>query len=114
MTRKIIRAGMVAVLAGSAIVAAVPAQASQIRPRVNQGDEYIDTYYSNAQETIIVGKYAWGSCGNYSTGDTDTPYYTLFWYNCASVGEAGRLPAGLRASQSASGLLCGPSLLNIL
>jgi len=94
MTRKIIHVGIAAVLAGSALAAGVPAQASQIRPRVNQGDEYIDTFYSSAQETTVVGKYAWGSCGNYSTGDTNTPYYTLFWYNCSSVGEASKLPGG--------------------
>ncbi|HXL93532.1 MAG TPA: hypothetical protein VN969_31760 [Streptosporangiaceae bacterium] len=44
MARKIVRAGMVAVLAGSALAAAVPAQASQIRPGVVQGYEYVTTY----------------------------------------------------------------------
>jgi hypothetical protein len=90
MTRKIIYAGIIAVLAGSALTAAVPAQASQplqARPGVNQGYEYIDTYYSDAQKTTVVGKYAWGSCGNYSTGNTYSPYYTTFSYQCSAVGE---------------------------
>ena len=83
MARKIIRAGMVAVLAGAALAAGVPAQASQIRPDVVQGYEYITTFYSNAQETTVVGTYAHGSCGNYATGVTSL-YHTIVVYQCAS------------------------------
>jgi len=86
MTRKIIHAGIIAVLAGSSLTAAVPAHASQVRPNVAQGYEYIDTYYSNAQKTVVIGKYAWGACGNYSTGTTSS-YFTVFSYQCSSVGE---------------------------
>jgi hypothetical protein len=83
MARKVIRAGIVAVLAGSALAAAVPAQASQIRPGVVQGYEYITTFYSNAQETTVVGTYAHGSCGNYDTGVTSL-YHTIVVYQCPS------------------------------
>jgi hypothetical protein len=90
MNKKIIHAGIIAVLAGSALTAAVPAQASQpsrARPAVNPGYEYIDTFYSDAQKTTVVGKYAWGACGNYSTGNTYSPYYTTFSYQCSGVGQ---------------------------
>jgi hypothetical protein len=83
VARKIIRAGIVAVLAGSALAAAAPAHASQIRPGVVQGYEYVTTFYSNAQETTVVGTYAHGSCGNYATGVTSL-YHTINVYQCPS------------------------------
>ena len=84
MAKKIIRAGIVAVLAGATLMAALPAQATQIRPHFPQGEEYLLTYYSNAQETTIVGEYAYGSCPkSYVTG-TSSAYYTVHVYQCPS------------------------------
>jgi hypothetical protein len=85
MARMIIHAGIIAVIAGSTLAAALPAQAMQIRPQVTQGLEYVDTWYSNAQETTVVGTRHYGSCGLSVTGVT-SPYMTLSFYLCPSPG----------------------------
>ena len=80
MARKIIRPVIVAALAGAALTAALPAQAS---PRVAQGTEIYVTYFSNAQETTVVGSHWYGSCGLGSTGTTSS-YYMVHEYLCPS------------------------------
>ena len=79
MARKIIRAGIVAVLAGAALTVAVPANAYIVGPF---GQEYITTYYSNAQHTTEVGQIISGACGFSETGTTSA-YSTTFQYACS-------------------------------
>jgi hypothetical protein len=81
MARKIIRVGIVATLAGAALAAGLPAHAMQISPRITPGVEYVFTYYSNAQETTVIGERFFGSCGNYLTG-TSSEYSTARSYLC--------------------------------
>jgi len=81
MARKIIRPVIVAALAGAALTAALPAQATQASPRVAQGTEIYVTYFSNAQETTVVGSHWYGSCGLGSTGTTSS-YYMVHEYLC--------------------------------
>jgi hypothetical protein len=79
MARKIIRAGIVAVFAGAAMTVAVPAHAYQVGP---YGQEYIVTYFSNAQHTTEVGQLVYGSCGYSDTGTTSA-YSTTVQYACS-------------------------------
>jgi len=89
MVKKFARTGIAAlVLAGFAIAASVlPAQAAQVRPGVAQGEEVVNTFYSNAQETTVVGSHAFGSCGNYTTGQI-TSYFTTHSYLCPATKPA--------------------------
>jgi len=76
MTRTIARTGIaVLALAGAASLGiALPAHA------VAPGEQIVITYYSNAQETTIVGVYEFG-CVYYSSG-TMTAYHTTHAYAC--------------------------------
>lgn len=89
MVQKFARTGIAALVLASAAMAvsALPAQASQVRPGVAQGEEVVNTFYSNAQETTVVGTHAFGSCGNYTTGEI-TSYFTTHSYLCPAVKPA--------------------------
>jgi hypothetical protein len=81
MAGKIVRTGIVAVLAAIPLATGLPATAAHASPRVGQGEEIVVTYYSSAQETTIVGERAYGSCGLYETGTTSV-YYSVNEYLC--------------------------------
>jgi hypothetical protein len=71
-----------AVLAGTVLAGALPAQA-QARPRVAYGHENVIDYYNNAQHSTLVGQLYQGSCGGTSWG-TFTAYSTLYQFTCPS------------------------------
>jgi hypothetical protein len=111
MVQKFARTGIAALVLASAAMAVstLPAQASQVRPGVAQGEEVVNTFYSNAQETTVVGSHAFGSCGNYTTGQI-TSYFTTHSYLCPAVKPA-RAPraqsARLRAALTQGGVVPG-------
>lgn len=84
MIRKLAGAGLVTMLvAGTALIGGLPAQAAQIRPGVAVGHEIVYYYYSNAQHATLVGEHQLGSCGDLLFGTT-SPYYVLDEYTCPS------------------------------
>ena len=76
MTRKIARTGItiLALAGGVSLGTALPAHG------VGSGEEVVITYYSDAQETTVVGVYEYG-CVYYSSG-TMTAYHTTHAYGC--------------------------------
>jgi len=78
MTRKIIRAGIIAAFAVGAVVTAVPAHAYPVGPG---GEEYQTTYYSSPTHVTVVGVVRSGSCGYSATGTTSA-YSTTIIMEC--------------------------------